>query len=175
MAVQAQFVLTAMTIYFSMAVELLEWAIKVIDKIRRCFLWRGRLDAKGVHCIIAWDKVQRPKDLGGLGISNLQKLDWALRLRWLWLQKTDLSRPWANFPPNFRTVYTPSSLWLLKPQLGMEMRPYSGKIDGCRDTGWRILHPILSSLFQKEKPISVLLRKLSQIIVGSKMYKDDLL
>jgi hypothetical protein len=46
MAVQAQFVLTAMTIYFSMAVELLEWAIKVIDKIRRCFLWRGILDAK---------------------------------------------------------------------------------------------------------------------------------
>ncbi|WVZ89009.1 hypothetical protein U9M48_035473 [Paspalum notatum var. saurae] len=69
-----------------------------IDKVRRGFLWRGRKEAKGGHCLIAWDKVQRPKALGGLGISNLQILGWALRMRWSWLQKTDPDRPWTLFP-----------------------------------------------------------------------------
>lgn len=35
---------------------------------------------------------------GGLRISDLKSLGWALRMRWLWLQKTDPLRPWANLP-----------------------------------------------------------------------------
>ena len=53
---------------------------------------------RGGHCLIAWPKVTRPPDLGGLGISDLQKLGWALRLRWLWLQNTKPGKPWAFFP-----------------------------------------------------------------------------
>jgi uncharacterized protein (DUF736 family) len=34
--------------------------------------------------------------MGGLGISSLPKLCWALRMRWLWLKKTDSSRPWVD-------------------------------------------------------------------------------
>ena len=30
--------------------------------------------------------------------SALPELCWALRMRWLWLQKTDLGRPWASLP-----------------------------------------------------------------------------
>lgn len=48
--------------------------------------------------LVAWDKVQRPLDLGGLGISNLELMGWALQVRWLWFRetnrKTDTSRPW---------------------------------------------------------------------------------
>ena len=29
--------------------------------------------------------------IGGLGISNLQNLNWALKMRWIWLQKTWLT------------------------------------------------------------------------------------
>jgi hypothetical protein len=43
---------------------------------------------KGGHCLIAWPKVARPKELGGLGSSDLQSLNWSLRVRWLWLKKT---------------------------------------------------------------------------------------
>lgn len=49
-----QFVLTGMIIYLAVAVELLAWALKAIDKIRKGFLWRGRKDVKGGHCLVAW-------------------------------------------------------------------------------------------------------------------------
>jgi hypothetical protein len=35
----------------------------------------------------AWDKVCKPIEYGGLGIMNLKILGYALRIRWLWLQK----------------------------------------------------------------------------------------
>jgi hypothetical protein len=43
-------------------------------------------------------KVRRPKELSGLGISSLKELAWALRMRWLWLAKTDPTRPWSALP-----------------------------------------------------------------------------
>jgi hypothetical protein len=37
---------------------------------------------------VAWDKVCKPIEYGGLGIiMNLKILGYALRIRWLWLQK----------------------------------------------------------------------------------------
>ena len=94
--VQVQFVLTAMLIYLLMATDLPAWAFKAIDKIRRGFVWRGRKEAKGGHCLIAWPKVCRAKELGGLGISDLKSLSCSLRVRWPWLMKTEPNKPWAS-------------------------------------------------------------------------------
>ena len=77
-----KYVLTSMVIYIMLALELLPGVLKAIDKIRS-FLWKGRKDARGGHCLLAWPKVTRPVFLGGLGISDLQKLGWSLKLRWL--------------------------------------------------------------------------------------------
>jgi hypothetical protein len=67
--IQVQFVLTAMLIYLVMAIDFPPWAIKAVDKLRRSFLWSGRKDARGGHCLVAWGKVTRPSELRGLGIS----------------------------------------------------------------------------------------------------------
>jgi hypothetical protein len=48
-------------------------------------------------------------DLGGLGILNLEVLSWALQMRWMWLQKTQLDRPWSNLDiqvhPNISALF----------------------------------------------------------------------
>lgn len=40
----------------------------------------------------------KAKIIGGLGIFDLQNLNWAFRVRWLWLRKVDPDKPWAAFP-----------------------------------------------------------------------------
>jgi hypothetical protein len=61
------------------------------------FLWKGQKDAHGGHCLVVWDRVCMPKELGGLGIINLQKMNLALRTRWLLLSHVEASRPWKKF------------------------------------------------------------------------------
>jgi hypothetical protein len=80
--VLVQHVLTAMLVYVAMASDLPAWALKTIDKIRRSFVWRGRKDARGGHCLIAWPQVCRSRELGGLGISDLKSLCISLWARW---------------------------------------------------------------------------------------------
>jgi len=96
--IQVQFVLTTMLIYLAMAIDFPPWAIKAVDKLWRSFLWRGRKVACGGHCLVAWGKVTHPPELGGLRISDLKHLGWALRMRWVWLKKTEPHRPWAALP-----------------------------------------------------------------------------
>jgi hypothetical protein len=95
-AVLIRFVLTAIPIYLLVATKVLKWFIRAIDKIRRSFLWKGRKDTNGGSCLVAWEKVMRPIDLSGLGIHNLEIMGWALQMRWLWVEKTKLDRPWAG-------------------------------------------------------------------------------
>jgi hypothetical protein len=52
----------------------------------------------GIVLLIGVRSVSIPKELGGLGISDLKSLGWALCMRWVWLQKTEPHRPWANLP-----------------------------------------------------------------------------
>lgn len=38
------------------------------------------------------------KELGGHGILDLRCFIWALKVRWLWLGKTEPARPWSSLP-----------------------------------------------------------------------------
>ena len=68
-----------------------------IDRIYRSFLWKGKAESNGGHCLVAWPLVCKPKALGGLGVLNLDKFGRALRLRWLWKEWTRDDHPWKGF------------------------------------------------------------------------------
>ena len=95
-AVLVKSVLTAIPIYILVAIKVPKWFLRAVDKIRRGFLWTGSQRTNGGCCLVAWEKVMRPLDLGGLGIHNLEVLGWALQMRWLWMEKTRPDRPWAG-------------------------------------------------------------------------------
>jgi hypothetical protein len=95
-AVYVQAVLIASVIYHLMALDLDPWFFQAVDKLRRGFFRAGSTEANGGSCAVAWDQVCQPKILGGLGFHNLRHLNTALRSRWIWLQRTDVTKPWSG-------------------------------------------------------------------------------
>lgn len=89
-------VMSATCVHTMIALCIPDWVIQEIDKRRRGFLWAGKPRASGGQCMVAWSAACRPLELGGLRIPDLRIAAYGLRLRWLWLQRTDLNRPWAE-------------------------------------------------------------------------------
>jgi hypothetical protein len=111
-------VLMAVPIHHFIAVQCPKWVHKAINKVIRAFLWKGHKDVKGGHCLVGWQRVCRPRDLGGLGIMNLEVLSWALQTRWLWLRKTQPDRPWTGMDiqvhPNVTALFSVSVISMVE-------------------------------------------------------------
>jgi len=56
-SVLVQYVLTSMLIYLVLALDLPIGTLQAIDKIRRGFLWKGRKDTRGGHCLMLGPKL----------------------------------------------------------------------------------------------------------------------
>jgi hypothetical protein len=89
--------LAATPIYHMLSLDLPPWFLNVWNKLLHGFFWSATLQARQGHCVIAWDKICEPKEIGGLGVKNLKILNHALRMRWRWLQLTDQGKPRVGF------------------------------------------------------------------------------
>jgi hypothetical protein len=91
-------VLTSQPIYHLTVFPMQKWLLRQIDKMRRSFLWKREEPEKfsGGHCLVNWMTTCAPRDLGGLGILDLERFARALRLRWLWTRWQHTEQPWTG-------------------------------------------------------------------------------
>ena len=91
-------VLLALPMHFLSVIPLPVWALKIIDRRCRAFVWKGEEEINEGHCLIPWARVCRSKEWGGLGLLNLKDFGIALGCRWQWLRWDAEECPWQLFP-----------------------------------------------------------------------------
>ncbi|XP_073353930.1 uncharacterized protein [Aegilops tauschii subsp. strangulata] len=90
-------VLDALPSYAMGALKLPPKVTRVLDSLRRAFLWNAVERASGAQCLVAWDQVCRAKEEGGLGVRDLATQNISLLLKVLHrLHSMPLSR-WASW------------------------------------------------------------------------------
>jgi len=131
-----QFVLTSMLVYLAMAMDLPPWALKAIDKIRRGFLWRGRRDAKGGHCLLAWPKVFGHQNSEALAFHSCSSWDGLSGCVGCGCRKLNLIGP-GRLSRSKCTLRSKLSLeWPLSQKLAMARTQFFGPTGGCMDRAW---------------------------------------
>jgi hypothetical protein len=86
-------VVAAKPIHQLMVAEAPVWLLDEVEGWERAFFWAGKRKVHGGQCLVAWDVVYKPYEFGGLGVKNLRLQGLALRVRWVWLRRTDLGCP----------------------------------------------------------------------------------
>ena len=90
-----QSVTSAIPAYYMQNVALPARVCSSLDKLNRDFLWGSTDERKKMH-MISWEKVCRPKDLGGLGLYSTKARNLALLAKLNWRVMEDPNSLWAN-------------------------------------------------------------------------------
>ncbi|XP_048493141.1 uncharacterized protein LOC104908756 [Beta vulgaris subsp. vulgaris] len=88
--------LSSLPLYFMSLFPIPKGVIAKLVKIQRDFLWCG-VEGKRAFPLVAWEKLERPISLGGLGIGNLLQKNVALLFKWLWRLFSEPKAFWRNF------------------------------------------------------------------------------
>ncbi|KAM0827482.1 hypothetical protein ACQ4PT_068191 [Festuca glaucescens] len=104
-----QMTLSAIPVHAMISLDIPPKTLQAMLKICRGFMWKVRLDVKGGHCLVAWEQVASPKEVGGMDLPNLRLLNLALSCRWAWLQRVDPTKAWAEF--NLQIPHLSSALF----------------------------------------------------------------
>ena len=70
-----------------------------MDRLARNFIWNADdNDNAGARALPSKLEIgmHPPKNLGGLGVTDLERFGHALRLRWPWYEWEDPDRPWVG-------------------------------------------------------------------------------
>jgi hypothetical protein len=124
-------VLRAAPIYSMMADNLPPWARKEIDAICRKFLWVGKDASVRGKCMVAWNTDCRPTEFGGLGITDLKLVGYALQTRWG--RRLTVPRHGASCRSMLNRKCTPSSERPRSQSSGTACLHSSGMTSGFRD------------------------------------------
>ena len=89
-------VITPVTTYSMCTIKLPAGVIENIDRARKQCLWRGNNQSNRGGNLVAWQKVQKPKAKGGLGILNLKLQNDALLLKQLHKFYMNSNIPWCK-------------------------------------------------------------------------------
>ena len=84
-----QSVVAARPVHHPMIAEAPEWVLEDMNKWMRAYFWVGKDKCNGGQCLVAWDKICRPKDCGGLGIKNLKCVTTGFSIK-MFIEKTNL-------------------------------------------------------------------------------------
>jgi hypothetical protein len=91
-------VLMALPLHLLSVLPLPQWALDIINRRCRGFVWKGEEEVNGGHCLIPWARVCQPIENGGHGILNRKLFGTALCCRWPWLRWELVPRPWSLMP-----------------------------------------------------------------------------
>jgi hypothetical protein len=90
-------VLDALPIFAMGALELPPALLRIIDGLRRSFLWNTVGAPSGAKCLVAWTAVCRPKSEGGLGVKNLAVKNSCLQMKLLHRLFSCPDAPWPRW------------------------------------------------------------------------------
>ncbi|KAL9665841.1 hypothetical protein QQ045_000162 [Rhodiola kirilowii] len=76
-------VLSNLPVYYASLFKMPVQVVAQLERLQRSFLWGSSDKGRKIH-YVKWEKVQKPKPFGGLGIQGMAEKNSSLLARWWW-------------------------------------------------------------------------------------------
>ncbi|KAL9687275.1 hypothetical protein QQ045_031674 [Rhodiola kirilowii] len=83
MLVLVKAALSNLPVYYASLFKMPVQVVAQLERIQRRFLWGSNDEVRKIH-YVKWEKLQRPKSCGGLGIQGMAEKNASLLARWWW-------------------------------------------------------------------------------------------
>jgi hypothetical protein len=127
--------LSVVPVYTSISVGLLQWMHKALQKSMRAFLWTGTDVVQNGKCLVAWNHIQRPLQLGGLGFLISSGWEWHFAYDGFGSGEQTLVGLSRSYRLPLTSAHLRSSVPHCRSRQAMARTFYSGQIHGSRDLG----------------------------------------
>nr|CAB3445827.1 unnamed protein product [Digitaria exilis] len=127
--------------------------IEVLDARRRSFLWTGEEKCHGSCCLVKWEDMCYEKEVGGLGIKNLEQQNHCLIMKLVHRLYEPTSWPWKRwfFSRNDQTLDSHDDNSFIANLIHVELERYRSITHIRRLTLCAQLRPRLSRSAAEEK------------------------
>ncbi|KAJ0535599.1 putative RNA-directed DNA polymerase [Helianthus annuus] len=98
----AKSVLGSLPSYFLSLFNAPKVIVKKLESIRREFIW-GRTNLGHKIKWVRWEKMAKPKKLGGIGVGAIRDFNLTMLSKWWWRYKDDPNQLWAKVIASFHS------------------------------------------------------------------------